>query len=149
MCPGNWMVVVDVVVLTLIRIIKSVVTVQVRVTLEMRNTAGKNTNNLRGGRRIYHSWRNSCLHQQHVKVRLGVSLRCARTMVIIIESTINSSSIIHRQPFHDTKLVLAHRGNELGDAKGKQQIILQNMKIGNRQRVNNPYSKQKIEDEST
>ena len=48
-------VVVVVVVLTLTRIIKSVVTGQAPVTLELRNTPGKNTNQPKGGTRIYHS----------------------------------------------------------------------------------------------
>ena len=37
---------------------------------------GSNTNNPRWyTRRLYHSWRNSCLHQKHLKVKSGVSLR--------------------------------------------------------------------------
>ena len=47
--------VVVVVVLTLTRIIKSVVTGQAPVTLELRNTPGKNTHTTQGGIRIYHS----------------------------------------------------------------------------------------------
>ena len=62
-------VVVVVVVLTLTRIIKSVVTGQAPVTLELRNTLGKKHEQTKGGTRIYHSWRNSCLHQKHMKER--------------------------------------------------------------------------------
>ena len=36
----------------------------------------------KGGTRIYHSWRNSCLHQKHIKVKSGVSLRCARSILV-------------------------------------------------------------------
>ena len=46
MVGGGWVVVVYVV-LTLTRIIKSVVTGQAPITLELRNTPGKNTNNPR------------------------------------------------------------------------------------------------------
>ena len=45
--PGGLVVVVVVVVLTLTRIIKSVVSGQAPVTLELRNTPGKNTHNPR------------------------------------------------------------------------------------------------------
>ena len=48
-------VVVVVVVLTLTRIIKSVVTGQAPVTLELRNTPGKKHKKTQGGTRIYHS----------------------------------------------------------------------------------------------
>ena len=48
-------VVVVVVVLTLTRIIKSVVTGQAPVTLELRNTPGKKHKRTKGGTRIYHS----------------------------------------------------------------------------------------------
>ena len=34
------------------------------------------------GTRINHSWRNSCLHQKHIKVKSGVSLRCARSIPV-------------------------------------------------------------------
>ena len=44
-----------VVVLTLTRIIKSVVTRQAPVTLELRNTPGKGHKQTKGGTRIYHS----------------------------------------------------------------------------------------------
>ena len=52
------------VVLTLTRIIKSVVTGQAPVTLKLRNTPGNKTQT-KGGTRIYHNRRNSCLHQKH------------------------------------------------------------------------------------
>ena len=71
-----------VVVLTLTRIIKSVVTGQAPVTLELRNTPGKKTRTTRGSTRIYHSWRNSCLHQKQLKVNSGVSQRCARSIPV-------------------------------------------------------------------
>ena len=49
-------IVVVVVVLTLTRIVKSVVTGQAPVTLELKNTPGKNTHATQGGTRIlYHS----------------------------------------------------------------------------------------------
>ena len=48
-------VVVVVVVPTLTRIIKSVVTGQAPVTLELRNTPGKKHKQTKGGTRIYHS----------------------------------------------------------------------------------------------
>ena len=48
-------IVVVVVVLTLTRIIKSVVTGQAPVTLELRNTPGKNTNYPRWYTHVYHS----------------------------------------------------------------------------------------------
>ena len=69
-----------VVLLTLTRIIKSVVTGQAPVTLELRNTPGKKTQTTQGGTRIYHSWRNSCVYQKHIKVKSGVRLRCARSI---------------------------------------------------------------------
>ena len=50
--PGRFVVVA--VVLTLTRIVKSVVTGQAPVTLELRNTPGK-THTTQGGTRIYHS----------------------------------------------------------------------------------------------
>ena len=37
---------------------------------------------LKGGTRIYHSWRNSCLHQKHITVKSRVSLRCARSILV-------------------------------------------------------------------
>ena len=74
-------VVAAVVVLTLSRNIKSVVTGQAPVTLELRDTPGKNTTT-QGGTRIYHSRRISCLHQEHIKVKSGVSLRCARSIPV-------------------------------------------------------------------
>ena len=40
------------------------------------------THTTQGGTRIYHSWRNSCLHQKHIKVKSGVSLRCARPRLV-------------------------------------------------------------------
>ena len=59
-------------VLTLTRIIiKSVVTGQAPVTLELRNTPGKKHKQTKGGTRIYHSWRNSYLHQNHIKSEIG------------------------------------------------------------------------------
>ena len=70
-----------VVVLTLTRIMKSVVTGQAPVTLELRNTPGK-THTTQGGTRIYDSSRNSFLHQKLIKVKSGVSLRCARSMPV-------------------------------------------------------------------
>ena len=132
-----------VVALTLTRIIKSVVTGQAPVTLELRNTPGKththnprwhthishmmqfmpppdtsksgiltriiksvvrtgsihsgaeeypreNTHTTRGGTRIYHI---SCLHQKHLKVESGVSLRCARSM-----PALTSTWQIHTKP---------------------------------------------------
>ena len=39
----------------------------------------ENTHTTQRGTRIYHSSRNSCLHQKHIKVKSGVSLRCARS----------------------------------------------------------------------
>ena len=36
----------------------------------------------KGGTRIDHSWRNSCLHQQHIKVKSEVSQRCARSIPV-------------------------------------------------------------------
>ena len=36
----------------------------------------------KGGTRIYHSWPNSSLHQQHIKMKSGVSLRCARSIPV-------------------------------------------------------------------
>ena len=36
----------------------------------------------KGGTRINHSWRNLCLHQKHIKVKSGVSLRCARSIPV-------------------------------------------------------------------
>ena len=77
----TWKFVVVVVVLTLARRIKSLVTGQAPVTLELRNTPGKKTQT-KGGTRIYHSWRNSCLHQKYVKVKSGVSLPCARSIPV-------------------------------------------------------------------
>ena len=40
------------------------------------------TQTTQGGTRIYHSWRNSCLHQKHIIVISGVSLRCARSIPV-------------------------------------------------------------------
>ena len=59
-----------VVVLTLTHVIKSVVTGQAPVTLELRSTQHKTTH---GGTRIYHGWRNSCLHQKHIKLSYYLS----------------------------------------------------------------------------
>ena len=59
--------VVVVVVLTLIRIIKSVVTGQAPVTLELRNTPGKNTHNPRWYTHI--SQLTQLPHQKHIKVK--------------------------------------------------------------------------------
>ena len=56
-----------VVVLTLTRIFKSVVTGQGPVTLELRNTPEKNHKQIKGGTRMYHSWRNSCLRNMQYK----------------------------------------------------------------------------------
>ena len=70
--------VVVVVVFTLTRIIKSVVTGQAPVTLEMRNTPGKNTYNPRWYTHIS-QLTHSCLLQKYIKVKSGVSLRCARS----------------------------------------------------------------------
>ena len=42
----------------------------------------ENTHTTQGGTRIYHSWRNSCLNQKHIRVKSGVSLRCARSMPV-------------------------------------------------------------------
>ena len=79
--PGVVVVVVDVV-LTLTRIIKSVVAGQAPVTLELRNTLGQNTNNSRWyTHSLYHSC-SSCLHQKHIKVKSGVSLQCARSIPV-------------------------------------------------------------------
>ena len=36
----------------------------------------------KAGTRIDHSWRNSCLYQKHLKVKPGVSLPCARTLLV-------------------------------------------------------------------
>ena len=76
---GGWAYVVVVVVLTLTRIIKSAVTGQAPVTLELKNTPRGKTQTTQGGTRMYHSWHNSCLHQKHINVKSGVSLRCARS----------------------------------------------------------------------
>ena len=54
-CKNHMGSVAVVVVLTLTRIIKSVVTGQAPVTLELRNTPGKHTHTTQGGTRIYHS----------------------------------------------------------------------------------------------
>ena len=52
--PRPYQLVAVVVVLTLTRIIKSVVTGQAPVTLELRNTPGKKHKQTKGGTRIYH-----------------------------------------------------------------------------------------------
>ena len=63
--------------------IKSVVTGQAPVTLELRNTPGKNTNKPRWyTHRLCHSWRNSCLHQKYTEVKSGATLRCARSILV-------------------------------------------------------------------
>ena len=71
-----------VVVLTLTRMIKSVVTGQAQVTLELGNTPGKNTNKPK----VVHAYTtadaNLCLHQKHIRVKSGVSLRCARPILV-------------------------------------------------------------------
>ena len=46
------------------------VTGQAPVTLELRNTPGKKTQT-KGGTRIYHSSRNSCLRQKHIQSEIG------------------------------------------------------------------------------
>ena len=72
----SWsLVVIVVVVLTLTSIIKSVVTGQAPVTLELRNTPGKDTHNPRWYTHI--SQLTQLPHQRHIKVKSGVSLRCA------------------------------------------------------------------------
>ena len=58
-------------VLTLTGIIKSVVTGQAPVTLELRNTPGKKHIQTKGGTLVYHSWRSSCLRQKHIKSEIG------------------------------------------------------------------------------
>ena len=62
-------VVVVVVFLTLTRIIKSVVTGQVPVTLGWRNSPGKTQT--KGGTRIYHSRRSSCSRQIKIEREIG------------------------------------------------------------------------------
>ena len=75
-----------VVVLTLTRIMKSVVTGQAPVTLELRNAPGKEYKQPKvvHAYQVYHSWRNSFLHQKHIEVKSGVSLRCARSIRVHI-----------------------------------------------------------------
>ena len=58
-------------VFTLTRIIKSVVTGQASVTLELRNTAEKKHKQTKGGTRIYYSSYKSCLRQKHTKSEIG------------------------------------------------------------------------------
>ena len=47
------------------------VTGQAPVTLELRNTPGKKHKQTKGGTRIYHSRRNSCLRQKHIQGEIG------------------------------------------------------------------------------
>ena len=75
------MVVVAVVVLTLTRITKSVVTGQAPVTLELRNTPGKNTNKPK----VVHAYITAdAIHAstKTTKMKSGVSLRCARSILV-------------------------------------------------------------------
>ena len=69
-------------VLTLTRIIKSEVTGQAPVTLELRNTPGKNTNKpkVEHARITAHVFHAS--QQKHIKVKSGVSVRCARSILV-------------------------------------------------------------------
>ena len=74
-------VVVVVVVLTSTRTIKSVITGQVPVTLELRNTRVKK----KIQPKVVHAYitaDTSCLYQKHINVKSGVSLRCARSMPV-------------------------------------------------------------------
>ena len=52
------------------------------------------THTTQGGTRIYHRWRISCLHQKHIKVKSGVSLRCARSRPEVYASMMRYSSDI-------------------------------------------------------
>ena len=47
--------------------------------------------------RLYNSWRNSCLHQKHIKVKSGVSLRCATSMLV---HTSHCSCLKNRLKYH-------------------------------------------------
>ena len=71
------------VVFTLPRIIKSVVTGQAPFALELRNTPGKKHNKPK----VVHAYItadaiHACLHEKHIKVKSGVSLRCARSILV-------------------------------------------------------------------
>ena len=44
---------------------------QAPVTLELTNTPGKQHKQTKGGTRINHSWRNSCLRQEDIQSEIG------------------------------------------------------------------------------
>ena len=68
-----------VVVLAFTRILKSVLQHRLLQSLwSWGILQGKKHRQTKDGTGIYHGWRNSCLHQKHVLVKLGVSQRCAR-----------------------------------------------------------------------
>ena len=79
--------VVVIVVLTLARMIKSVVTGQAPVTLELRNTQGKN----RSKPKVVHAYITAdAIHaftRNIYKVKSGVSLRCAKSILVHIRHT--------------------------------------------------------------
>ena len=68
-----------VVVVTLTRIIKSVVTGQAPITLELRNTPGKNTHNIRWYTHISHLTQFMPPPETYKRKKSGFSLRCARS----------------------------------------------------------------------
>ena len=74
--------VVVVVVLTLSRIVKSVVTGQAPVIPELTNTPGRKHKQTKGGTRIYRSLRNSCLRQKHKKREIGSQPAMCQVRVI-------------------------------------------------------------------
>ena len=79
-------------------IIKSVVTGQTPVTLELRNTPGRKHKQTTRRTRIYHSWRNSCLRQKHVQSEIGRQ----PTMCQVIRLTIRAwkNRLYRLPPYH-------------------------------------------------
>ena len=71
-----------VVVLTSTRIMKSVVTGQAPGTLELRNTLGKNTNKPKMVRAYITADAIHASTTKHIEVKTGVSLRCARSILV-------------------------------------------------------------------
>ena len=70
------------VVLTSSRIIKSVVTGQAPVTLELRNTPGKKHKQTRGVHAYITADAVHASARKYEKMKLGVSLRCARSILV-------------------------------------------------------------------